>query len=123
MHVSKTHRLTSPPDFLTASGSSSASNFILISYLVEKEINQRRRCRRLYTRQRSPHLLSASQLWSIDCNEKRFDAPFLSVLNDALRDLAIFVDVELKELDLIGLSRIDELVEGARCKRRYLQRR
>ena len=67
------------------------------------------------------HLLPASQLRGIDSDEQRLNTALLSMLHDALRDLAILVNIQLKELDLIRLSRIDKFVKRARRKSGYLQ--
>ena len=67
------------------------------------------------------HLFPASQLRGIDSDEQRLNTALLSMLHDALRDLAILVNIQLKELDLIRLSRIDKFVKRARRKSGYLQ--
>lgn len=38
-------------------------------------------------------LLSATQLWGINSNEKAFDSTFFSMLDDALGNVPILVDV------------------------------
>ena len=46
-------------------------------------------------------LLSATKLRCINSDEQPFDPSFLSMLNNFLRDLSIFVHIQLKELNLI----------------------
>ena len=59
-------------------------------------------------------LLTAAELGRIDGNEESLAAALLGVLDDALGDGAVLVDVELKPLDLITFGGVHDLVKGAR---------
>ena len=62
-------------------------------------------------------LLAAAQLRGVDGDEQPLAAAALGVLDDAARDLAVAVDVELQPLDLVAAAGVDDLVEGARRQR------
>ena len=57
--------------------------------------------------------LPAAELGCVDGDEEAAAAAFLGVLDDALGDGAVFVDVELQPLDLVLGALVDDLVEGA----------
>ena len=75
------------------------------------------------------YLLSATQLWGINSNEKAFDSTFFGVLDDALGNVPILVDVsacilmecpifkkkhlQLEKLDLLLSSCIYNLIKRA----------
>lgn len=58
-------------------------------------------------------LLTTAELRGIDGDEETLAAAGFGVLDNALGDVAVLVHVELEPLDLIALTGIDDLVEGA----------
>ena len=60
--------------------------------------------------------LAATELGSIDGDKETLHTALLGVLDVLFGDLAVTVDVELKEELLVVLCRVDDVINGARSE-------